>query len=81
MATLNIKNFPDPLYKKLKARAKRQNRSVSQEVTRILATAVEEQEELSIWICKVWGKSCGLGSTLQNIWMKKGTRGSEECPG
>ena len=56
VATLNIKNFPDPLYKKLKARAKRQNRSVAQEVTRILATAVEEQEELSLLDLRGLGK-------------------------
>ena len=48
MATLNIKNMPDSLYKKIKARAKRQNRSVSAEVTRILAAAVQEPEELNI---------------------------------
>jgi hypothetical protein len=29
MAVLNIKNFPDSLYKKLQARAKRQLRSVA----------------------------------------------------
>ncbi|PYY03107.1 MAG: DNA-binding protein, partial [Acidobacteria bacterium] len=28
MAILNIKNFPDALYKKLRARAKRQHRSI-----------------------------------------------------
>lgn len=61
MATLNIKNFPDPLYKKLKARAKRQNRSVSQEVTRILATAVEEQEELSLLDLQGLGKDLWKG--------------------
>lgn len=61
MATLNIKNFPDPLYKKLRARAKRQNRSVAQEVTRILATAVEEQEELSIMDLQGLGKELWAG--------------------
>jgi plasmid stability protein len=75
MATLNIKNFPDPLYKKLKARAKRQNRSVSQEVTRILATAVEEQEELSILDLQGLGKELWKGidaakyvSELRDSW-------------
>ncbi|MEO7042980.1 MAG: hypothetical protein ABI035_12020 [Gemmatimonadaceae bacterium] len=36
MATLNVKNFPDALYKRLKAQAKRQHRSVAQEVTQVL---------------------------------------------
>ena len=30
MAVLNIKNFPDGLYRKLQARAKRQHRSIAQ---------------------------------------------------
>jgi plasmid stability protein len=29
MATLNVKNLPDALYKKLQARAKRERRSVA----------------------------------------------------
>lgn len=41
MATLNIKGLPDALYKKLKARAKRERRSVAQEVTRLLSEALE----------------------------------------
>lgn len=48
MATLNIKNLPDSLYERLKARAKKQHRSVAQEVTHILSKAVEEPETFSI---------------------------------
>lgn len=48
MATLNVKNLPDALYRKLKARAKRRRRSVAQEVTRILEEALDEAERLSI---------------------------------
>ena len=48
MAILNIKNLPDRLYRKLQARAKRQHRSVTQEVTHILEQAVTEPEVLSI---------------------------------
>ena len=33
MATLTIKSLPDALYEKLKARARREGRSVAQEVT------------------------------------------------
>ena len=36
MATLNVKNLPEPLYRKLRKRAKERRRSVAQEVTRIL---------------------------------------------
>lgn len=56
MATLNIKNLPDPLYKKLRARAKRERRSVAQEVIRILAQATEEPTPLSILALKGLGK-------------------------
>lgn len=48
MAILNIKNLPDALNKKLKERARRQHRSVAQEVTHILEQALEEPEPLSI---------------------------------
>lgn len=48
MATLNIKNFPAALYRKLKKRAKEERRSMAQEVTRILERALEEPEPLSI---------------------------------
>ena len=41
MATLNIKNMSDSLYKKLQARAKRERRSVAQEVTHLLSEALE----------------------------------------
>lgn len=48
MATLNIKNFPAALYRKLKERARRQHRSMAQEVTHILDRALREPEPLSI---------------------------------
>lgn len=48
MATLNIKNLPDRLYRKLQARARQQHRSVAQEVTRLLADALEAPPPLSI---------------------------------
>ncbi len=61
VATLNIKNLPDGLYRKLKARAKKQNRSLSQEVTRILASAVDEQEKLSVMNLEGLGKEIWTG--------------------
>lgn len=48
MAILNIKNLPDPLYRKLKQRAKQQHRSVAQEVTAILERALSQPETLSL---------------------------------
>ena len=36
MATLNIKNLPDGLYRKLQAQTRRERRSVEREVTRLL---------------------------------------------
>lgn len=46
MAILNVKGLPDGLYRKLQARARRERRSVAQEVTRILAAALENATPL-----------------------------------
>lgn len=56
MAVLNIKNLPDALYKKLQARAKREHRSVAQEVTHLLSDALETAKPLSILELKGLGK-------------------------
>ena len=56
MATLNIKNLPDRLYKKLQARAKQERRSVAQEVTRLLEKALTSEEPLSILELRGLGK-------------------------
>jgi plasmid stability protein len=56
MAILNIKNLPDQLYKKLRARARRERRSVAQEVIQILTQATEEPAPLSILALKGLGK-------------------------
>jgi antitoxin FitA-like protein len=56
MAVLNIKNLPDSLYRKLQARAKRQHRSVAQEVTHLLSDALETPKPLSILGLKGLGK-------------------------
>ncbi len=61
MATLNIKNLPDKLYKKLRARAKRQRRSVAQEVIQILSEATEETDSLSILELQGLGKEIWQG--------------------
>lgn len=56
MATLNVKNLPDGLYRKLQARAKRQRRSIAQEVTQILSDALEMPRALSILELQGLGK-------------------------
>ena len=61
MATLNIKNFPNALYRKLQAQAKRQHRSVSQEVTHLLSDAIETPKTLSILDLKGLGKELWKG--------------------
>ncbi len=58
MATLNIKKLPDDLYEKLKARAKRERRSVAQEVIGLLAAAFDPVEASSIMDLQ------GLGAAL-----------------
>jgi plasmid stability protein len=56
MATLNVKNLPDGLYRRLQARAKRQRRSVAQEVTQILSEALETPKPVSILELQGLGK-------------------------
>lgn len=56
MAILNIKNLPDALYKKLRARAKQHHRSIAQEVTNLLRDALETPKPLSILDLKGLGK-------------------------
>ena len=56
LATLNVKNLPDSLYRKLQARAKRERRSVAQEVAHILSEALESSKPLSILELQGLGK-------------------------
>jgi plasmid stability protein len=56
VATLNVKNLPDGLYRKLQVRARRQRRSVAQEVTQILAEALDTPNRLSILELRGLGK-------------------------
>lgn len=57
MAILNIKNFPESLYELLRERAKREHRSVSQEVIHLLAETLETEEPGSILELRGLGKS------------------------
>jgi plasmid stability protein len=56
MATLNIKNLPEPLYKKLQARAKRERRSVAQEVTHLLSEVLDTPAPMSLLDLRGLGK-------------------------
>ena len=62
MATLNIKNLPDALYRKLKKRAEHQRRSIAQEVTQILADTLAERESSSILELRGLGKEHWRGT-------------------
>ena len=61
MATLNIKNLPDTLHRRLRARARRQHRSVAQEVTHILSEVLDAGEQLSILELEGLGKERWAG--------------------
>jgi plasmid stability protein len=58
MATLNLKNVPDPIYEKLKARAKLRHRSMAQEVIHLLSETLDKSEALSILELQGLGKEC-----------------------
>lgn len=45
LATLNIKQFPDGLYRRLKARARRQRRSLAQEIIVLLDRAEADDSD------------------------------------
>ena len=61
MATLNVKNLPDALYRRLQRRARGHRRSVAQEVTLILSEALEASEPLSILELRGLGKEAWKG--------------------
>ena len=56
MATLNVKNFPDSVYKKLQSRAKSQRRSVAQEVILMIENDLKEKKKHAILELQGLGK-------------------------
>jgi plasmid stability protein len=44
MASVTIKNLPDPIYKKLKARAKSNHRSINGEIVNVLSRELNEAD-------------------------------------
>jgi plasmid stability protein len=61
MATLNIKNLSDSLYRKLQKRARDRHRSVAQEVRSILEAALASPKPLSILELRGLGKEAWQG--------------------
>ncbi len=59
MATLTVKDLPEPVYQRLRARAQQHGRPLDEEVIGILTEAVQEPGSPSILALK------GLG---ENIW-------------
>jgi plasmid stability protein len=57
VAILNVKNLPDGLYRKLQARARRERRSVAQEVAQILSDVLESPPRQSILELRGLGKA------------------------
>jgi plasmid stability protein len=62
VATLNVKNLPDVLYRRLQKRARERRRSVAQEVTLILEEAVGRPEQVSILELRGLGKDAWRGT-------------------
>jgi plasmid stability protein len=62
VATLNVKNVPDKLYRALRKRARRQHRSVAQEVIHLLSEHLERAEPLSILGLRGLGKEVWRGT-------------------
>jgi plasmid stability protein len=57
VSTLNIKNFPDRLYRRIKQRASRNRRSIAQEVVQLLDDATTERPRVSLLELEGLGKS------------------------
>ncbi len=65
MATLNVKNFPDSLYKKLRERARADGRSMSSEVTILLTEALARRGRYTVHDLRGLGKGTWKGVDIQ----------------
>lgn len=61
MATLNVKNLPDALYRRLRKRARERHRSTAQEVTHILSVVLAEPDAQSILALRGLGREVWHG--------------------
>ena len=66
MATLNIKNFPDRVYRRVKRLADRENRSIAQQIIHMISRATEESEQESILELRGLGKDASAIDTEQD---------------
>lgn len=61
MATLNVKDFPDALYERIKRRAAAERRSIAGEVVHLLEAAVAEATPTSILELRGLGREAWHG--------------------
>ena len=61
MATLNIKNFPEPLYEQLQKQAEEEHRSVAQQVIHLVSKSVGRPKSRSILELRGLGKEVWEG--------------------
>lgn len=74
MATLNIKGFPEDLYKILQQLAESDRRSLAQEVIYLLQIAMEESEKPSILELRGLGKKRWKGiNASKHINLERGS--------
>ena len=76
MAILNVKDLPERLYKKLKARAKRDRRSVAQEVTHLLSEALEAPKRSSVLELRGLGKELWPADPAEHVKRERASWGS-----
>ena len=62
MATLNIKDFPTVLHRKLKQRARAEHRSLAQEVIHLLSQVLEGDKPVSLLELQGLGKEVWAGT-------------------
>lgn len=62
LATVNVKNFPDDIYDKLRLLARREHRSISQQIVHMLVKALGQEPELSIMDLRGLGKEVWEGA-------------------
>jgi len=62
MATLNIKNFPEPLYEQLQKQAEKEHRSVAQQVIHLVSKSVGRPKSRSILELRGLGKEIWEGN-------------------
>ena len=72
MATLNIKNVPDRLYRKIQGRANKKHRSVAQEVVHISPRLLRRASLFLFLISKDSEKSFGIKQALPAMCVRNG---------